>query len=203
MPSLRRSGLALLIGLAAVVGPGVAHADDSAAAQALFDEAKTEMAGHRYAEACPKLEESLRLQAAVGTLLNLADCYDREGKLASAWSKYLEAASKARAAGQGDRARIARDRAAALAPKLSKLVIDVPAASRASGLEVRRDETIVGEAEWGQQIPADAGSHVLEASAPGRRPWSQTVLMANGAAVARVTVPELERIPVEAKEAPP
>ena len=202
MHSLRSSGLALLAVVGGIVGSRTARADDSAAAQALFDQAKKAMAAHRYADACPKLEESLRLQEAVGTLLNLADCYEREGKLASAWSRYLEVASKARAAGQGARARIARDRAAALAPKLSSLVVDVPSSSRAAGLEIRRDGTVVGEAEWGEAIPADAGTHALEASAPGRKPWSQTVLVADGATTARVTVPELDRIPVETKEAP-
>jgi hypothetical protein len=186
----------LLTTLAGIAASPVARADDSAAAQALFDQAKKAMAAHRYAEACPKLEESLRLQEAVGTLLNLADCYEKEGKLASAWSRFLEVATKARAAGQSARARIGRDRAAALAPKLSNLVIDV-ATSRAEGLEVRRDGTLVGEAEWGSAIPADAGTHEIEATAPGRKPWSETVLVTDGATTARVSVPDLERIPVE------
>ncbi len=202
MHSVRNSGLALLTLLAGTAASGIARADDSAAAQALFDQAKKAMAAHRYSDACPKLEESLRLQEAVGTLLNLADCYEHEGKLASAWSKYLEAASKARAAGQGARARLAHDRAASLAPKLSNLVVDVPASNRAAGLEIRRDGTAVGEAEWGEAIPADAGTHTIEASAPGRKPWSQSLQVADGATTARVTVPELALLPVEAKEAP-
>jgi hypothetical protein len=202
MPCLRRSGLVVLTALAGIAGSRVARADDSAAAQALFDQAKKAMAAHRYADACPKLEESERLQEAVGTLLNLADCYEHEGKLASAWSKYIEVASKARAAGQGARARIARDRAAALAPKLSNLVVDVPPANRADGLEIRRDGTVVGQAEWGEALPADAGTHAMEATAPGRQPWSQTVLVADGATTARVTVPELERTPVEPMQVP-
>jgi hypothetical protein len=200
MQPLRTTGLVLVTTLAGIAVSRVARADDSAAAQALFDQAKKSMAAHRYAEACPKLEESLRLQEAVGTLLNLADCYEKEGKLASAWSKYLEVATKARAAGQQARARIGRDRAAALAPKLSNLVIDV-ATSRADGLEIRRDGTLVGEAEWGTAIPADAGIHTIEASAPARKPWSDTVVVTDGATTARVSVPDLARIPVEAPAA--
>ncbi len=196
MQSLRTTGLAFVTTLAGMVASPPAHADDSAAAQALFDEAKKAMAAHRYADACPKLEESLRLQEAVGTRLNLADCYEHEGKLASAWSKYLEVSTKARAAGQTARARIARDRAAALASKLSNLVIDVTA-SRAEGLEIRRDGTVVGDAEWGVAIPADAGTHTVEASAPGRKPWSETVIVTDGATTARVSVPDLERLPAE------
>jgi hypothetical protein len=196
MESIRFTGVALAAALAGLTVSPLARADDSAAAQALFDQAKKAMAAHHYSEACPKLEESLRLQEAVGTLLNLADCYEKEGKLASAWSKYLEVSTRARSAGQASRARIGRDRAAALAPKLSNLVIDV-APRRADGLEIRRDGTLVGEAEWGAAIPADAGTHTIEASAAGRKPWSETVVVADGTATTRVSVPDLERIPVE------
>jgi hypothetical protein len=200
MQSPRLTGVAVLTALAGFTASPLVFADDSAAAQSLFDQAKKEMAAHDYAEACPKLEESLRLQEAIGTMLNLADCYERAGKLASAWSKYLEVASKARAAGQAARARIGRDRAAALAPKLSSLVVDVSGVTHPDGLEVRRDGTVVGSAEWGVAIHADAGTHTIEASAPGRKPWSQTVVVADGATTARVTVGDLAPLPVKQEE---
>jgi serine/threonine-protein kinase len=177
---------------AAIFEASTATANDAIAAQALFDQAKRAMASRNYAEACPKLDESLRLDFALGTLLNLADCLEQEGKLASAWSRFLELAAKARAAGQSERARIGRDRAAALTPRMSSLVIDVPASSRAASLEVRRDGTVVGPAEWGASIPSDSGSHRIESSAPGRKPWSQTVTVSDGATTTRVTVPDLE-----------
>ncbi|MGD0680254.1 MAG: hypothetical protein ABSC94_33165 [Polyangiaceae bacterium] len=189
----RLPALGAAFALAAIAIP--ARADDMAAAQALFDQAKKAVAAHDYAQACPKFEESLRLQEGVGTLLNLADCYEHEGKLASAWSRFLEVAAKARAAGQTQRVRIGHDRAAALAPKLSNLIIDVPPASRVLGLEVRRDGTPVGEAEWGATIPADAGPHTIEASAPGRKRWSETVAVAPEATTARTLVPELPLLP--------
>jgi hypothetical protein len=179
-----------------------ARADDSAAAQALFDQAKKAMAAHNYAEACPKLEESLRLQSALGTLLNLAQCYEFEGKLASAWGKYLDVSAKARAAGQAERARIGHDRAAALAPKLSNLAVDLAPGNHPDGLEIRRDGTLVGAPEWGVLIPADAGLHTIEATAPGRKSWSQTVTLSDGAATARVTVPDLPPLPVEPAASP-
>jgi hypothetical protein len=181
--------------LAVTAWTGVGRADDSAAAQALFDQGKKAMAAHDYAQACPKLEESLRLEYGLGTLLNLADCYEHEGKLATAWSKFLELAAKARTAGQAERVRIGRDRAAALAPKLSNLEIDVPAASRVDGLVVQRDGTDVGSAAWGAAIPADSGPHRISASAPGRAPWSDTVTVSDGATTARVAVPLLKPLP--------
>ena len=204
MNSRFRFGTTLGAALAVATAAPTASADDSAAAQALFDQAKKALAAHDYSEACPKLEESYKLQEALGTLLNLADCYERAGKLASAWSKFLEVATKARANGQAQRARIGRDRAAALAPKLSNLVVEVPPTSRVQALEIRRDGTGVGEAEWGAVIPADAGAHVIEASAPGRKPWSQTVAVSTGATTARTSVPELTLLPPppETKHAP-
>ena len=198
----RKLSFSLLAALLVVSGSPLARADDAAAAQALFDQAKKAMAEHKFAEACPKLEESYRLDQALGTLLNLADCYERDGKLATAWGKFLEVASKARAAGQTQRSHIARDRAAALVPKLASVVIDVPAASRVDGLEVRRDGSASGEASWGTAIPVDPGSHTIEASAPGMKPWSQSVDVPNAGPGVHVTVPALERLPV-AHDAPP
>jgi hypothetical protein len=177
----------------------VAHGDEGVAAQVLFDQGKKLAAAHNYAEACPKFEESQRLEPALGTLLNLADCYEHQGKLASAWIRFLELSAKARAAGHTERARIGHDRAAALGPRLSNLVISVPDASRVDGLEVQRDGTRVGPAEWGTPIPADPGAHTISASAQARKPWSTSVTVADGAKTATVVVPELALAPVEAK----
>lgn len=156
------------------------------------------MAAHKYAEACPKFEDSLRLEYGLGTLLNLAVCYEGEGKTASAWSKFLELASKARLAGQAERARIGHDRAAALAPKLSNLVIDVPHSDRSEGLVVQRDGAPTVPTEWGTAIPADPGTHTISAIAPGKKPWSGTVVVPPEAgSTAHVAVPELAPEPAE------
>ena len=181
--------------LAVTGSASTVRADDTIVAQALFDQGKKAMAAHDFAAACPKFEESLRLESAMGTLLNLADCYERAGRLASAWSRFLELASKAHAAGQAERARIGRTRAAALAPRLSNLVIQAPAADRTPGLEIRRDGTVVGPAELGATIPADSGPHTVEASAPGRLSWSTTVDVGDHAATATAVVPELAPVP--------
>src|SRR4029078_12457123 len=76
---------------------------DAAAAQALFDQARQLVSEVKCSEACPKFEESQRLDPGSGTLLNLADCYERQGKLATAWTKFLEAASAGETAGKTDR----------------------------------------------------------------------------------------------------
>jgi hypothetical protein len=182
---------ALAVGAISLAAPRVARADDSAAAQALFDQGRKAMKAHDYATACPKLEESYRLQEGLGTLLNLADCFEHQDRLATAWGKFLELASKAHAAGQADREKIGKRRAADLQPRVSSLVVSMPAAPPA-GLEVRRDGTRLGEGEFGSPIPVDAGTHTLSASAPGRKPWSSPVAIEDGGHTTTVTVPDLE-----------
>jgi hypothetical protein len=183
-----------LAALAMITGAPSAHADDSAAAQALFDQAKHAMAAQNYDEACPKFAESQRLDPALGTLLNLADCYEREGKLATAWSKFLELGTRARAAGQADRAQIGKQRAAALAPRLPYLTIVVGASAAALHPDVLRDRGVVGAAEFGTAIPVDPGMHTVSASASGRIDWSTTVAVTEGH-TQTVTVPELAAAP--------
>src|SRR5687768_7618823 len=84
-----------------------AGASDKAAAEALFDQGVRLMKQNNFADACPKLEESDRIDPAVGTLLYLGECYERVGKTASAWATFREAASIANNSNQADRARVA------------------------------------------------------------------------------------------------
>lgn len=172
-------------------------ASDSATAQALFDHAKKLMSEGKYPEACSTLEESQRIESRSGTALNLADCYEHVGRLASAWSTFLEAATLAKASGNADREHGARDRAAALAPRLSNLVISAPDAESTSGLEVTRDGQLVGSAQWGLPLPADSGTHTIAAKAPGRKSWQTQVVLNSDAGTAIVTVPNLQEEIVE------
>ncbi len=167
--------------------PAQAQATE-AAATALFDEARTLMAQHHYAEACPKLAESERLAPSGGTLLNLADCYEHTGQTASAWAAWKDAAGRANAAGKGDAEKKALARAAALEAGLARLTIAVGAESDVAGLEVKRDGVVVGRAEYGSAIPVDPGAHVIDARAPGKQAWTRNVDVAPKQADARVTI---------------
>lgn len=213
MVTLRFVSPLAMFGMSAVcllssAGVSAASGADSAAAQALFDEAKKLVKEGKTAEACPKFEESQRLDPGSGTLLNLARCYEDTGRLASAWNKYLEAAAAAAASGNVQREKEARARAATIRRSVSELVIDVPAEAKAtSGLEITRDGEPVGAAQWGSAIPADAGEHRIAASAPGREPWQSVVVVKDPAGKFTVTVPALVAVsagaPVEANQAAP
>ena len=186
----RQSGCALGLGMTLLAAASTGRADDRPAAQGLFDEGRRLMSAQHYDEACPKFEESQRLDPAVGTLLNLAVCYEKAGRVASAWSAYLDVAAKADAAGQKDRARVGREKAAALAPRVSKIVIAAPSGGAAADLEVTRDGEAVGHAQFGVAVPADPGKHVIAASAPGKQGWSTSVTTTEGQ-TSTVSVPEL------------
>lgn len=181
--------------LAMTVAPAARAADapvtsaDAAAAQVLFDAARKLMAEGRYAEACPKLEESQRLDAGWGTVINLADCTEHLGRTATAWSLYLDVASGAGQAGQAKRAEFARARAAALDSQLSRVTITV-ASQAPPDLEIKRDGVRVGRAQWDMAVPVDPGEHVVEAAARGRRAWRLARVVAPGEQV-RIEVPAL------------
>jgi hypothetical protein len=178
---------------AAALWPASAQAQsaaESATAQALFERAKRLMAEGNYADACPLLEESERVEQRSGTRLNLAECYERTQRYASAWSMFLNAAALAKG-NNPEREAVARERAAALVAKLSNLVIVAPPAAP-PGLEITRDGVKVGAAQLGVAIPADGGAHAIEARAPGKQEYrTQVTLKASGQTL-KVEVPNLE-----------
>lgn len=178
--------------------------EKKAAAQALFDEARALSTASKYAEACPKFIESERLDPTMGTKFYLADCLEHIGRFASAWTYYLEVTDAARAAGLKDREAFARDRAAALQPKLARLTVSVAEATRAvPGLAVRRDGLAISEALWGTAVPVDPGEHVVSAEATGKAPWERRIELKDPGQTVTVEVPALENSkPVAATPAP-
>ncbi len=117
-------------------------------------------------EACDKFQQSRDVEVKVGTLLNLADCRERQGKLATAWELFLE--TKALAARQKDTvvATEAARRASAIESKRAFLTITVPADRRVPGMIVTRNGAEVPAATWDQALPIDPGSYLIEAKAP-------------------------------------
>jgi len=216
-PALRRLSrlaLGLAVGATLLSAATLARADgpprpavDKATAEALFDHARTLMKEGKYAEACPKLAESQRLDAGLGTMLYLADCYEKTGQTASAWTEFLDAAAVAHATGQPEREQKARERGAALEPRLNRLSISLASGADVPGLQVRADGRPLDRALWGKPVPIDPGEHSVSATAPGKQPWSKNVqISASDTATAFAVVPPLveEARPEEpSKGAPP
>ena len=175
--------------------------ETEAAAEALFLEAKKLAAQKKYGEACPKFAESNRLDRGAGTLIHLGDCYEKNKQTASAWATYKEAASAAQALGRKDWEKLASQRANALEPKLARLTINVDKSN--DTVEVSRDGTTVAKASFGVPIPVDVGSHSVEATAAGHKPFKTSVTVAKDGETVEVSVPKLEAEAVaEAAPAP-
>ena len=195
-PRRLRSFLASFTLTLAVLAPASARADATAdqraAAQALFDDARRLIADKRFPEACPKLEESQRLDPGLGTLLYLADCQEKSGKTASAWANFLEAAYLAKKDGQTKRENTARAHAAALEPKLSKLTILAVVGAFGPPVEIRRDGAVVAGSLVGTSVPVDPGEHTVSVTAPGKKPWESRVTVHADGQHATVSVPQLE-----------
>lgn len=144
-------------------------------ADKLFREARALMARDDYAPACPKLEESQKLDPAPGTQYQLAVCYENTGRPATALALYLEVADLAAAAGHKDKEKVARENADALEPKVPRIVLVVPDKARVSGLAVTRDGVPVEESQLGRAILVDPGDFTIEATAPGKKPFKSVV----------------------------
>jgi len=175
--------------------------EDLAVAESLFREGKVAMREKRYDEACAKFAESNRLDPQTGTLLNLAACHETAGKTASAWGEFNEVIAQASRAGQTGRVEFAKQHAAAVEAKLSrvKLVSTEPAGSAA----VKVDGKTVGAASLGTPIPMDPGPHRIEASAPGKRPRDAKFDVPQGPSVSNVQVPALDDRAAAPPRSPP
>ncbi len=174
--------------------------NNKAAAEALFDEGKKLLEAGNFAEACRAFEASQKLDAGVGTLLYLGDCYERTNRVASAWATFREAAAMAKTAADDKREQIARSRAEALEPKLYKLTIAV--IDRVPGLEVKRNGELLADATWGVALPVDAGKQTIVATAPGYLTYEKAIDVPEGPGKETVTIPKLEVDPNASKPAP-
>jgi hypothetical protein len=182
--------------VAATLTATALHAQSNGAlAESLFREGKKLLEEKRFDEACPKFQESARLDLSSGVELALGLCLEGQGKFASAWGAYLSAGTLAHHDGRSDREEAAKARARAIEPKLSRVTIDVATAtSSLAGLEVRQDNVVIGSPAWGN-APVDPGPHKLDVSAPGKKPFSKSYAVGAIGDSITVHVPPLEDAP--------
>ena len=145
------------------------HADGAnpAAAEALFDQGRAALAQGDFDTACGRFRESDRLDPALGTRFNLADCEEKRGHLATAWSLFRGVV--AQLAEGDDRLPVAQKRLAALEPRVPRLtMVLAPRAPRTT--RVKEGDTEYAEGSFGVALPIDPGPHHLMVSAPGYHP---------------------------------
>lgn len=182
-----------VVGLVVVLTSTMAAA--SPAAEKLFQDGRAALKAGRLAEACDAFRKSQELEPRVGTLLNLGDCEERRGRIATAWEAFVQARALAnqtghRAAAEADK------RAAALVARLPYLTLRAPA-ERPPALAVTRNGKPVSPAELDIEIPLDPGRYELAATAPGRLGWSQTAELSVGKKLV-VEIPTLAPDPTAA-----
>jgi len=161
------SGL-LLSGLLCLSSPGRAQEQrDPAAAEELFRQGRQASEKRDFLTACAKFRESNRLDPAVGTVFNIADCEEKLGRLATSWTLFQEVAQ--RLPSDDDRRAIAMRRARALEARVPMLTVHLLSAGRSDVL-VRRDGVALGVASLDTSLPVDPGEHVVVVEAPGTEP---------------------------------
>lgn len=148
-----------------------------ARAQALFDQGLAAARNGQLAKACPLFRASNDVEPRTGTLLNLGTCYEKNWQTASAWATYREAETLAHREARPELAEQARQKVAQLEPRLVRLTVQVPPASRVPGLVVQRDGVALQPAEYDVPIPIDPGEHKLLAQAPNHETWEQSLVM--------------------------
>lgn len=197
MRGASRTLLAVAAAVAVVAVAGTADAQptsDAAAAEALFEDGRALMKRGDLAAACPKLRESHRLDPAPGTALALGACWERSGRVASAHAAFLSAVELARVEQDRERAAVAEERVAALAPRLPRVRVQLAAAdARLPGLVVLCDDAPTSgpiEAPWA----LDPGRHVVEVRAPGKRPV-RVAFDAEESRITDVPIPALAEAP--------
>ena len=166
---------------------------DAAAAAQLFREGYTLRQEGKDDAACKKFEESARLDPMAGTLMNLAECRANQGKIATASGWYHKAITLAD--NQGDKILLekAREHARELDTELSYLKIQIE--NPLPGLEIRRDDVVIGPAQLNEPLPIDPGEHVITASAPGHKSVTLTVRVGEVGDYKTVMVPNMEVLP--------
>ena len=164
-----------LMVLAAVAIPLVSRVAfaDPHDADILFRQGRANAEAGDYPHACVDFTESLSLDPAPGTLLNLADCEEHIGRLASAWGHFLRLVKVLPAT--DERRQVARERATTLAPRVPwmifTLALDTPRDAR-----VFRDDVEIDSSRLGLLLPVDPGSHSVLIVAPGRESRIVTVV---------------------------
>src|SRR5579883_2919044 len=192
--------------LAACLVASVSAADprspeDVRRADALFQEAQRLLDAKKIHEACDKFAESQRLDPALGTLLNLADCHAQDGRTATARAEYKEALALA-AARHDKREGFARGELAELEKRLSVVLLAFAAGARVD--ELRVDGVPLERSAWGEPLALDPGDHEIALAASGKKARVLRVSVQAGPSTQEIAIAALddERAPVARAEAP-
>jgi hypothetical protein len=194
-----RARIALAIGIAVTALAATPCADaataDEVRAEALFRDGMQKFDAGLVAAACAAFTESLRLDPKLGTLLNLALCHEKQGKVATAWLEYNTGAAWATQNGQKERREFANGHALTLEGQLSRVLLQLPPARELSSVEV--DGEPLPEPRWYLPMYLDAGEHVIAVSAPGKQRRTVKVVVPREPSAQLIPIPTLLDTPTD------
>jgi hypothetical protein len=165
----------LLVALLALsAAPAAAQAPSEA--DAAFKKGRDLLKAGKYAEACVEFERSEWLDPELGTRFNIAQCDEKQGKLAAALELYRELADKDTNA---TRKQVSAEALAALEPRVPHVQLQIDPKPLPAGLVVKIGEHTVPCTASTCEARVDVGHHVATASAAGCKPATGDVDVAS------------------------
>jgi hypothetical protein len=158
-------------------------------AETLFNQGDALMKQGKYAQACDAFDASNRLEQRAGTLIRLGECRERTNELASAWSAYKDALTRAK---DPKKKEIANGKVKELEPRLSSLTISVAKPSRIDGLVITKNGQSLESALWSVPVPVNGGTYTIVARAAGKDDWKTTITVGAEKDAKTVDVPVLK-----------
>lgn len=186
---MKRALLVALLLAAPTIDRQTASADAKSEAILLFDQGIKEMKAGDYDKACNTFERSIAAYPDSGTKGSLARCYEKLGRLASAWKLWRELADLAPSA---DLRKDAAAQAAKLEPKIGRYVVKLTNPPADLSVTINGQPTQLTDVP----VPIDAGGVIVRAYAAGRKDWSAELTAADGG-VLTIEVPELAPAEIE------
>lgn len=162
------------------------RAGDPGAAEALFQKGREAMVAEDYDAACQFFLESLSLDQAVGTVMNLATCEEKRGHLTASWERWHQALRLLDP--NDDRVLFAEDQLTWISARLAHLTIRLTGANP-KDITIRRDGVVVGTGSLDQELPVDPGEHLVTVEGARYEPKRYTITLESGGTAELVVSP--------------
>jgi hypothetical protein len=166
------------------------------AARELFRLGTEDADAGRFTDGLEKFKRVAAVKETAAVRFNIARCEEALGRTGGALADFELAAREGRDDPKAqDVARLAGERANALRPQVPRLTVVGPSPIP-DGLTVSVDGGKLASATLGVGLPLDPGSHVVEATAPGRGAFhTQLTLAAGEARSVALVLPAAEIVP--------
>lgn len=157
----------------------MARAGDPAAAREQLKVGYQLAQDNRCEEAIPHFTESLRLDVKAITLINLANCEEKVGRLADASGHWVDARSRAQSEGNGAIESEAVKRSKSLETRIPRLTISIAPGAPKEAV-IARDGVELGAVSLGVALPVNVGVHSVVLKAPGFEDGTKEITVAEG-----------------------